>query len=40
MPFLDSKDGAHGAKKGNKPRVPHNAFVVLPATYRYKRDII
>ena len=40
MPFLDSEDGARGAKKGNTPRVPHDVIVVLLATYRYKRDTI
>ena len=38
MPFLDSENDARGAKKGNKPRVLHNAIVVLFATYRYKHD--
>ena len=38
MPFLDSENAARGAKKGNKPRVLHNAIVVLLATYRYKQD--
>ena len=37
MPFLDSEVGARGA---NKPRVPHNAIVVLLATYRCKRNTI
>ena len=37
-PFLDSENDARGAKKGNKPRVLHNAIVVLLATYRYKHD--
>ena len=37
MPFLDSENAARGAKKGNKPRVLHNAIVVLLAMCRYKR---
>ena len=38
MPVLDSETAARGAKKGNKPRVLHNAIVVLLATYRYQQD--
>ena len=39
-PFWTQKTTRAEPKKGNKPRVLHNAIVVLLETYRYKRETI